>query len=241
MEWRNNTVSPKIKLIAADGKLRSRDYSSYDILHMNYMTRELGIWDVAVLAFLHEAPMHPYQMQRLLRLRHKDEILALKHGSLYHAIARLLRAGLIAVRTTSREGKRPERTIYRITPAGLTKFMNTIRSMATIPRRESSEFLAAMSFLVHLDPEEAAQGIKQRVQRLQAEVGQLTARLASASVHVARINLIESEYLLSMLKAELGWVKGLEKEILSGKLVWDLKAMLREAAVSRTEKRRKKP
>ena len=130
------------------------EYSSYDILHMNYMTSELSIWDVAVLAFLHEGPMHPYQMQRLLRLRHKDEILALKRGSLYHAIARLLRAGLIAVRTTNREGKRPERTIYRITPEGVTEFISTIRSMVTTPRRESSEFLAAMSFLVHLDPEE---------------------------------------------------------------------------------------
>ena len=207
---------------------------------MNYMTKELSIWDIAVLAFLHEGPMHPYQMQRLLRLRHKDEILVLKRGSLYHAIARLLRAGLIAVRTTNREGKRPARTIYRITPAGETEFLNTIRSMVTIPRRESSEFLAAMSFLVHLHPEEAAQPLTERVQRLQTEVGELTARLASASVHVARINLIESEYLLSMLKAELGWVNGLEKEILSGKLDWDLKAILREAAVSRTEKRRRK-
>lgn len=210
---------------------------------MNYMAWELGIWEVAVLAFLHEEPMHPYQMQQLLRVRHKDEILALKRGSLYHAIARLLRAGLIAVRTTNREGKRPERTIYRITPAGVTKFMDTIRSMVITPRRESSEFLAAMSFLVHLDPEEAALRLEERVQALQAEVRQLTAGLASASLHVARINLIESEYLLAMLKAELGWVKGLEKDIRSGKLDWDLKAILRKAAASRnqTENRRKKP
>lgn len=210
---------------------------------MNYMAWEPGIWEVAVLAFLHEEPMHPYQMQQLLRVRHKDEILALKRGSLYHAIARLLRAGLIAVRTTNREGKRPERTIYRITPAGVTKFMDTIRSMVITPRRESSEFLAAMSFLVHLDPEEAALRLEERVQALQAEVRQLTAGLASASLHVARINLIESEYLLAMLKAELGWVKGLEKDIRSGKLDWDLKAILRKAAASRnqTENRRKKP
>ena len=208
---------------------------------MNYMPKELSIWDVAVLAFLHEAPMHPYQMQQLLRLRHKDEILALKRGSLYHAIARLQRAGLIAVRTTNREGKRPERTIYRITPAGVAEFINTIRSMVTLPRRESSEFLAALSFLVHLDPEQAARRLTERVQRLQAEIKQLNARLASASVHVARIHLIESEYLLTILKAELGWVKGLEKEILSKKLVWDLKAILRDAAVSRPEKRKKKP
>ena len=56
---------------------------------MNYMSFEPGIWEIAVLALLREAPMHPYQMQRLLHLRHKDEILALKRGSLYHAIRRL--------------------------------------------------------------------------------------------------------------------------------------------------------
>ena len=72
---------------------------------MNYMTSELGIWEIAVLAFLREAPMHPYQMQSLLRLRHKDEILALKRGSLYHAIGRLVRDALITAKST--EPQRP--------------------------------------------------------------------------------------------------------------------------------------
>ena len=85
---------------------------------MNYMTNELGIWEIAVLAFLREEPMHPYQMQSLLRLRHKDEILALKRGSLYHAIGRLAGEGLITAKSTSRNGRRPERTTYAITAAG---------------------------------------------------------------------------------------------------------------------------
>jgi DNA-binding PadR family transcriptional regulator len=202
---------------------------------------EPGVWELSILALLREAPMHPYQMQRLLRLRHKDEILVLKRGSLYHAIGRLVRAGLIAVRTTGREGKRPERTVYRITPAGLSAFMQAIRQMVATPRRESSEFMAALSFLVHLEPEEAAQYLKDRVQRLEAEIKQRTAGLASASAHVARINLVESEYLISMLKAELTWVRGLEKEIRGGKLAWDLKGILRDAIADRnaTDTRRK--
>ena len=74
---------------------------------MNYMMTELGIWEIAVLAFLREEPMHPYQMQSLLRLRHKDEILALKRGSLYHAIGRLVRDELITAKSTSRNGRPP--------------------------------------------------------------------------------------------------------------------------------------
>lgn len=200
---------------------------------MNYMPRELGIWEISLLALLREAPMHPYQMQHLLRLRHKDEILVLRRGSLYHAIAHLMRAGLIAVKKTEREGKRPERTTYRITQAGLTAFLKQLRKIVATPRRESSECMAAMSFLVHLNPEESCQYLKQRAQSLEMEIKQRTSELAAASTRVARINLIESEFLLTMLKAELAWVGKLEKEIRSGKLTWDLKEILLEAAASR--------
>jgi DNA-binding PadR family transcriptional regulator len=190
---------------------------------------ELGTWEISVLALLREAPMHPYQMQRLLRLRHKDDILVLKRGSLYHAIGRLMRAGLIDVETTSREGKRPERTTYRIRAAGLDAFLNTLREIVATPHRESSEFMAAISFLVHLDPKEAVRRLKLRTEKLEAEIAQRAAGLAAASLHVLRINLIESEYLLAMLKAELVWVRRLEEEIRKGKLTWSLRAILRQS------------
>lgn len=179
--------------------------------------------------------MHPYQMQRLLRFRHKDDILALKRGSLYHAIGRLLRQGLIAIETTGREGNRPARTTYRLTSAGLDKFKLTIRKIVATPRREPSEFMAALSFLVHLDPKEAVRLLQQRVRSLDTEIAQRAAGLTAASIHVERINLIESEYLLRMLKAESVWISGFEKEIRKGKVTWNLKAILREATASRKE------
>jgi len=200
---------------------------------MNYMPQKLGVWEMSVLALLKEAPMHPYQMLRLLRLRHKDEILVLRRGSLYHAIARLMRSALIAIEKTGREGKRPERTTYRISPAGLTAFLQELRKIVATPRRESSEFMAAMSFLVHLSPKESCRYLKERAQSLELEIKQRTSGMAAASTHVARINLIESEFLLAMLAAEITWVGKLEKEIRSGKLSWDLRAVLLEAAASR--------
>lgn len=200
---------------------------------MNYMTTALGIWEIAVLALLREAPMHPYQMQRLLRLRHKDEILALKRGSLYHAIARLVRDQLITARSTERNGRRPERTTYAMTPAGRREFARVLRHIIATPRRESSEFMAAMSFLVHLTPAEAQPRLEERARHLQSEIDVRTAGIAAASAHVQRINLVESEYLIAMLKAELGWVRSLVHEISVGSLTWDLKQVLREARTSK--------
>ena len=200
---------------------------------MNYMDFEPGTWEIAVLALLREVPMHPYQMQQLLHLRHKDEILALKRGSLYHAIRRLAETGLIDVEKTGREGRRPERTTYRITPAGIGAFLDVLRKIVATPRRESSDCMAAMSFLVHLDPAEACQLLEERARNLKAEIARRAAGLAAAAARVARINLIESEYLLAMLKAERAWVRALQTELQEGKLTWDLKAILREAGAER--------
>ncbi|HVC47500.1 MAG TPA: PadR family transcriptional regulator [Terracidiphilus sp.] len=193
------------------------------------MENELGIWEIAVLAFLREGPMHPYQMQRLLRERHKDEILALKRGSLYHAIGRLQRSGLILAASTGREGRRPERTTYRITPEGRAELLRSLRAIIATPRRESSEFMTAMSFLIHLTPAQAIPRLEERAASLEADIAHSSAGLAAASVRVLRINLVESEYLLAMLRAELAWVRGLLSDLRSARLDWNLERIFREA------------
>jgi DNA-binding PadR family transcriptional regulator len=197
------------------------------------MNSELGIWEIAVLALLREAPMHPYQMQRLLRVRHKDELLALKKGSLYHAIGRLMKAELIAIEATGRNGRRPERTTYRLTEAGREALVESLRKMIAVPRRESSEFIAAMSFLVFLPVEEAVTHLDARCSELKAQINGHKTGLAGAAAHVPRIHLIETEYLVAMLKAELAWVREMEADLHAGNLSWDLEQIIREVDVDR--------
>ena len=200
---------------------------------MNYMKRqpeELGLWEVAVLSLLRQGPMHPYLMQRLLRDRHKDEVLVLKRGSLYHAIGRLERTGLIAAVTTGREGRRPERTTYRITPAGEQALLDTLRRILATPRREPSQFMAAVSFLVHLTPAEALPHLTERCQRLQQEITHRGTLLKAVAEKVPRIHLIESEYLLAMLNTELEWTRNLAEDLRTGTLNWDTESILKQAS-----------
>ena len=192
-----------------------------------------GLWEIAVLALLREAPMHPYQMQRLLRERHKDELLALKRGSLYHAINRLMAAGLIEASDVGRSGRRPERTTYRITAEGRKELIRVIRQMVGVPKHESSEFMAAMSFLLHLEHEDAVALLEGRLQRLESGIQTRQSGMKVAREHVDRINLIESEYLLAMQRAEMKWVRDLIGELRTGTLEWDLKKIFREAGAER--------
>ena len=172
--------------------------------------RSPSLWDLAVLAMLHEGPMHPYEMQRLLRDRHKDELLVFKLGSLYHAINRLLRAHLIDAVDIGRDGRRPERTTYQITSTGEQALIEWLRQMiVAVPHRDTSEFMAALSFLVYLNPEDAISSLEQRAQSLDNEIQGLSAAIDALVERVGRINLIETEYLIAMRKAELEWTRGL--------------------------------
>ncbi len=186
------------------------------------------LWDIAVLATLRERAMHPYEMQRLLRERRKDDVLVLKRGSLYQTIARLEADGAITAGRTSSVGNRPERTTYHITPAGKARLVEWIDDVIEHPIRERSAFLGGLSFLVHLDRREALDALRRRVELLEQEIAELDARIADATPRIGRIHALESEYARVMRATELAWVKRLVADIAARRLDWNLAEMLRE-------------
>ena len=192
-----------------------------------------GLWELAVLAVLREGPMHPYEMQRLLRERHKVELLVLKRGFLYNAINRLLRLKLIEALEIGRNGRRPERTTYRITPEGQQRLIGWLREMVAIPVVEPSEFMACVSFLIHLDPDDAIKQLDERARRLQSEIDGLRDTIKALVARVTRINLLETEYLIALRRAELKWVRGLVDELRSGQLTWDLEKIFEAVRAAR--------
>jgi DNA-binding PadR family transcriptional regulator len=179
--------------------------------------------------------MHPYQMLQLLRARHKDDVLVLKRGSLYHAINRLATAGLISAVMVDRDGRRPERTIYQLTKKGEQELDSWLQERIGNVQRSPSEFMGTLSFLVHLPPNVAATRLEARFQALQRQIAGLEAGITQARAFVDRINLIESEYLLAMLKAEIHWVRALVLELRQGRLHWDLKQILKAVRAARRQ------
>jgi len=62
--------------------------------------------------------MHPYEMAATLKRRHKHESIKLRYGTLYTVIELLTSRGLIRSKELRAGGRRPERTVYALTPAG---------------------------------------------------------------------------------------------------------------------------
>ena len=92
---------------------------------------------LAVLACLTERPMHPYEMAATMRTRGQDQSIRLNYGSLYGVVDNLLKRGLVEEHEVVREGRRPERTVYRITDGAGPRSTSGWRSCSGDPPRSS--------------------------------------------------------------------------------------------------------
>jgi DNA-binding PadR family transcriptional regulator len=165
---------------------------------------------LAVMVLLYERPMHPYEMAATLRERRKEDSIKLRYGSLYTVIELLVRAGFIAPKKTTREGNRPERTIYKITITGEAELRDWMREILSTPVKEFPQFEAGLSLLPALPPEEAIDVLDTRVAFLKKDIEQIKHGLQQAKVHkLPALFAIESEYRLAGLKTERAFVEDL--------------------------------
>ncbi|HEX7276260.1 MAG TPA: PadR family transcriptional regulator [Acidimicrobiales bacterium] len=174
---------------------------------------------LAVLTSVFERPMHPYEVAQTLRSRAKHESVRLNYGSLYGVVEDLEKRGLIRARETLRAGRRPERTVYEITDAGLREMTEWLSELVAVPVKEYLQFEAALSLLPALPPDEALDGLRQRVHALEVELTVLDGGItAVGSLGLPRLFALETEYVQALRRAELDYVQGLAKDIESGEL-----------------------
>src|SRR5215469_11237384 len=88
---------------------------------------------LSILELLDEEPMHPYEMASRMRMRHHDEFIRLNFGTLYHSVEVLERNGWIVPSEREKEGRRPERTIYRLTDSGREVLTSTLGELLRTP------------------------------------------------------------------------------------------------------------
>ena len=172
---------------------------------------------LAVLACLNERPMHPYEVASTLRERSKDESIKLNYGSLYSVIEGLCRHQLIEAKETVRQGNRPERTVFRLTEAGLVELGDWLGELLAVPAKEYTQFEAGLSLMPNLPPQAVVALLNRRCQRLEAELARAKSVRARADTEkLPRLFLIEGEYRTMQHEAELAWVRRLAADIAGG-------------------------
>jgi DNA-binding PadR family transcriptional regulator len=171
---------------------------------------------LSLLNMLAQRPMYPYEMASTLRARGKDNAIKINWGSFYTVVQNLEKYGFIEAIEVAREGRQPERTVYQITDAGRDEVNDWLRELLSVPEREHTSFEAALGEAAALPPDELISLLQQRLAALEKANGRLQAELAALGTELPRLFLIESEYYLSLRRAEEEWVRGLLKEFTGG-------------------------
>lgn len=194
---------------------------------------------LTVLTLLAEQPMHPYQIQGVIRQRHKEWAMG-RTRSLYHAVTKLAEDGLIEPAETSREGRWPERTVYRITEKGREEQLGWLTDLVERPVPEHPLFLVAMSFVACLPQAAAAEALRRRAIALEGMVAgvEVWQRALTAELRLPRVLVLEVELFLALHRAELEWTRSISAEIEQGTLAWDDAQLTyhREITIAKGEK-----
>ena len=162
---------------------------------------------LAVLSYLTMKPMHPYELSRTLRDNGDARSIKFNHGSLYMVVQQLAKAGFIAEQETSREGQRPERTVYAITDAGRREVRDWLSELIGQPDHEYPHFVAALSLVAALPPSEVVPLLQHRVEALAGQRAEIQAMIDdSLDQGVPELFLVEEEYRLALLDAESSFV-----------------------------------
>jgi DNA-binding PadR family transcriptional regulator len=169
---------------------------------------------LAVLSYLTQKPMHPYELGRTLREHGDARSIKFNHGSLYMVVHQLEKVGYVVEQETTRAGGRPERTVYAITDTGRKEQQDWLRELVEMPQHEYPQFVAALAFIAALPPEDAVELLGRRLRRLatqRTEIRGLVDTTLAAGVHP--LFLIEEDFRLALLDTESEFIERLIEQI----------------------------
>jgi DNA-binding PadR family transcriptional regulator len=151
--------------------------------------------------------MHPYEVAQTLRQRAKHESVRLNYGSLYAVVEGLERRHLIRA------------CIYEITDAGSREMIDWLTDIIGVPAKEYPQFLAGLSFIAALTPEEALAAFRMRATTLEIQLAQIRATLRTAGeAGLPRLFSVETEFEEQLIETELRFVRGLIADMVGGSL-----------------------
>ncbi len=162
--------------------------------------------ELAVLGLLHDSPLHGYELRKRLNLLLGWTRL-LSYGSLYPALKRMLRAGLVTEVTTASAGvSRRQRIVYQITPAGSDYFAGKITDVGP-SAWEDEDFNMRFAFFSRTDSEVRLRILEGRRSRLQERLDR--ARVSRGPAGTDRYISELQRHSIESVEREVRWLTDL--------------------------------
>ena len=170
--------------------------------------------EFAILGLLHEAPMHGYELRKRLASP-LGAFRAFSYGSLYPALRRLQRAGLIveetaepADETAARSWGRRARRVYKLTAEGKERFLQLVADGGS-QSWDDDGFGVHMAFFSRTPAEVRMRILEGRRRRVEERREGLRAALARAGEQIDRYTRELHRLGLESSEREVRWLNEL--------------------------------
>ena len=165
--------------------------------------------ELLLLGLLKESPKHGYEIKRKIR-----EILSLFAGvdlkSIYYPLRVLEKKGLV-VKRINKQGRRPQRLVYELTPKGENQFKVLLTQSLLNFKRPQFSLDLSLYFLHYIKPEIVKRRLRARMfvldklsQGLRQVVNSLRNKKPSSLLYISEHNLqmveTESKFLNQLIK-----------------------------------------
>lgn len=127
---------------------------------------------LVILGVLAEQPHYGYDLKQTIEQQYYAEYIRLSGGGLYYHLRKLQEEGYIEEQMVEREGKYPDRHIYRITDQGRTYLIELLRATLddVVGRRTYDPLDAALSFAFLLPHAEVLARLQHQLDVLQGQI-----------------------------------------------------------------------
>jgi DNA-binding PadR family transcriptional regulator len=173
------------------------------------MARTSGVLEFAVLGFLHESPMHGYELRKRLSSA-LGTFRAFSYGSLYPALKQMTAAGLITADDEGTGAGRRSKIVYSLTAEGKERFEELV-SEAGPSAWEDEAFGVHLAFFARTDADVRLRILEGRRSRLEERLDTLRGSLRQARDRVDTYTLALQEHGMESVEREVRWLNELIK------------------------------
>ena len=166
--------------------------------------------EFAILGLLHQAPMHGYELRKQLA-QVLGGLRSISYGSLYPALRRLTRAGLIA-EAPEQEAPEPgtwprrSRRVYRITAEGKERFHELVSQAGPEAYDDGGLFGVRLAFFRHTAADVRLRVLEGRRRTVERQREGLRASLSRTRERLDRYTLELQRHGLDSVDREVRWL-----------------------------------
>ncbi len=167
-----------------------------------------------LLGLLSTQSQHGYQMNEFIE-HNLGRVTLMKKATAYALLTRMEDAGLVEAED-AREGNRPTRRVYSITPDGTALMREMLISVLQEPSESLPPGDIAVMYIAALDVDTAISALEQRVATMDEQI----AELESAPLHPNVVGVdLAIERRLTLTRADRDWFRGVIERLRSGAVV----------------------